>query len=202
MPPFQEARRARPLLLALLVAVGLPAAAAESYTVDPRHTFPVFEISHYGFSTIRGNFRKTRGSITLDREARTGTADITIDTAGINTGLEQFDGVLKGDGYFDAANHPEIRFVARRMEFDGDRPSRIPGELTLRGVTKPVTLTVSSFKCGVHPTNKAPLCGADAEARIQRSEWGMTRALPGVPDDVRLLIQVEALLNQPGTAGQ
>lgn len=185
------------LVAAALAAVAPQVLAAERYTVDPRHTFPSFEISHYGFSTIRGNFRKTRGHIVLDREARSGAADITIDAASINTGLEQFDAVLRGDGYFDTASHAEIRFTAKHIEFDGETPVRVPGELTMRGLTRPVTLALGSFKCGHHPTTKAPLCGADAEAKIKRSEWGLTRALPGVPDEVRLLIQVEAFRDAP-----
>lgn len=181
-------------LLAAGLAAPLPAAAEEErYAIDPAHTFPSFEVRHLGVSIQRGRFNRTRGTITLDREARTGTVQISIDPDSVDTGGAQLEAVLRSDQYFDTEQFPVAEFRARHIEFDGDRPARIPGELTLRGVTRPLTLVVTSFACAVQPIFRRPVCGADATATVRRSEFGMTRHLGLVGDEVRLLIQVEAV---------
>jgi polyisoprenoid-binding protein YceI len=180
-------------LFALLVAaVGAPAYAADSYTVDPRHTWPQYEIMHLGFSTQRGRFNETAGKIMLDRAAKTGSVSIVIKTASLDSGFEKWDEHLKSEDFFNAAKHPEMTFNADKIVFDGDKPASIPGQFTLLGVTRPVTLTVTYFACGPHPVNKKDMCGADANATIKRSEFGMTKYLPAVGDEVRLVINVEA----------
>lgn len=174
----------------------LPAAAyAEDYTVDTRHTFPSFEVNHMGLSTQRGRFNATSGKITLDRAAKTGSVYIEIDAKTVNTGLEELEKHLKGEDFFNVEKHPRISFASSRVVFEEDRPSAVHGDLTLLGVTRPVTLSLSAFDCRVHPMNKKYVCGADAAATIKRSEFGMDYAIPAVSDEVKLFIQIEAFKN-------
>jgi len=181
------------ILATLAAAAAFPALAApESYSVDSRHTFPSFEVNHLGFSTQRGRFNKTTGKITLDREAKTGTVEIEIDAASVDTGLDKLEEHLVGEDFFDVAKHPTLTFKSRSMTFNGDKPASVAGDFTMLGVTKPVTLTINAFNCGVHPINKKNVCGADASATLKRSEFGMTKYVPGVSDEVKLHIQVEA----------
>ena len=174
----------------------LPAAVyAEDYTVDARHTFPSFEVNHMGLSTQRGRFNATSGKITLDRAAKTGSVYIEIDAKTVNTGLEELEKHLKGEDFFNVEKYPRISFASSRVVFEEDRPSVVHGDLTLLGVTRPVTLSLSAFNCRVHPMNKKYVCGADAAATIKRSEFGMDYAIPAVSDEVKLFIQIEAVKN-------
>lgn len=170
-------------------------AFAEDYTVDPRHSFPSFEVNHMGLSTQRGRFNVTGGKITLDRSAKTGEVFIEIDSKSVNTGLEELEKHLKGEDFFNVEKHPRITFKSTRVDFDEDRPKAVHGDLTLLGVTRPVVLSISSFNCRVHPMNKKYVCGADASATIKRSEFGMSYAVPAVSDEVKLFIQIEAFKN-------
>lgn len=182
-------------LLAVVLGVLLtaPAFAADSYTIDPSHTHPSYEISHMGFSVQRGRFDSVHGKLTLDRAAKTGTADVTIDVASISTGVPKLDEHLKSEDFFNVAKFPTLTFKASRMGFQGDKVVSIPGELTLLGVTKPVTLAVERFVCGPHPMLKREDCGAEATATIRRTDFGMTKYVPLVGDEVKLIINVEAL---------
>jgi polyisoprenoid-binding protein YceI len=183
----------RAVLCAIAAATSVSATAApESFTVDPRHTFPSFEVSHLGFSTQRGRFDKTSGKISLDRAAQKGSIEIVVDTTSVDTGLDKLEEHLRGEDFFNVAKYPTMTFKSNAIKFKGDVPVAAEGELTLLGVTRPVTLTISSFACGVHPVSKKDTCGADASAAIQRSDFGMKYALPAVGDTVKLLIQVEA----------
>lgn len=188
-------RQGFPIALAIFAsaALALPAAAAETYTIDPRHTFPGFEVSHLGISTQRGRFNRTRGQIALDRAAKSGWVLIEVDPASVDTGDAQLEAILRSETFFDADTHRYVYFRSTGMEFDGERLARVPGELTLLGVTRPLTLTVQSLSCGVNPVNKKETCGADVTATLRRSEFGMSRHIPAVGDEVRLLIQVEAV---------
>ncbi len=188
-------RQGFPIALAIFAsaALALPAAAAETYTIDPRHTFPGFEVSHLGISTQRGRFNRTRGQIALDRAAKSGWVLIEVDPASVDTGDAQLEAILRSETFFDADTHRYVYFRSTGMEFDGERLARVPGELTLLGVTRPLTLTVQSLNCGVSPVNKKETCGADVTATLRRSEFGMSRHIPAVGDEVRLLIQVEAV---------
>ncbi len=180
-------------LFAILAAtVAAPALAAESYTVDPRHTFPSFEVNHLGFSTQRGRFNKTSGRIVLDRQAKSGSVDIVIEAASVDSGLDKLEEHMRGEDFFNVEKFPTLAFKSRAVKFSGDKPSAVEGDFTLLGVTRPVTLTITAFNCGVHPINKKDVCGADAMAVIKRSEFGMTKYVPGVSDEVKLFIQVEA----------
>ena len=174
------------------LALTAPAFAADSYTADPTHTYPSFEINHLGFSTTRGSFEKSQGKITLDPAAKSGSIDITVDTASISTGLAKRDDHLRGEDFFNVAKFPTMTFKASKLRFSGDKLVGADGDLTLLGVTKPVSLTIDSFVCGNHPMNKKPLCGANATTTIKRSEWGMKAYVPAVSDEVKIAIQIEA----------
>lgn len=166
---------------------------ADSYTIDPRHTFPSFEISHYGFSLQRGRFNKLSGTLELDTGAKKGSVEITIDTTSIDMGFEDWNKHMRGERFFQTDKFPQARFLARDFTFDPDKPTPVSGELTLLGVTRKVVLNVSQWRCAKHPMLPRQLCGADLETTIKRSDFGMNANLPGIGDDVRISIPVEAL---------
>ncbi len=168
-------------------------AAPESYTLDSRHTFPVFEVSHLGYSIQRGRFNKTTGTFSLDRAAKAGTIAIDIDVASINMGIEKWDQQMKSENFFNAAKFPSITYKSTELAFDGDRVVAADGELTLLGVTKPVKATIADFVCKAHPMLKKEVCGGNVTASIKRSEFGMSYGLPGIGDDIKLVIPVEAI---------
>jgi polyisoprenoid-binding protein YceI len=183
----------RALAAAVFAAFALPAAAApETYTIDSRHTFPSFEVMHFGMSVQRGSFNKTSGKINVDREAKTGSVDVTIDAASVSTNEPKLGDHLRNQDFFNATAHPSITFRGTKFNFDGDKVKSVDGELTMLGVTKPVTLTAQHFNCGNHPMNKKSMCGAEFTTTIKRSDWGMKYAVPAVADDVLLRINVEA----------
>ncbi len=178
----------------VLAALGSAPARGASYGIDPTHTFANFEVGHMGTSTLRGRFDKKEGLVQFDRTARTGSVDINIDVGSINTGVEALNQHLLSEDFFDAAKFPTARFVSSKFSFSGDKVTQVAGTLTLLGKTLPVTLKATQFNCYLNPLFKREVCGGDFETTIQRSQWGMGwgRDL-GVPDAVRLLVQVEAI---------
>lgn len=184
-------------IVAILVpaALALPAFAADTYTVDPGHTYPSFEINHLGFSTMRGTFDATRGTIFLDPAGRSGSIEITIDAASLDTGHAKRDEHLRNEEFFNVARFPTLTYKASHLRFNGEKLVGAEGELTLLGVAKPVSLQVTSFNCGAHPMTKKQVCGANATATIQRSQFGMTAYVPAVGDEVKISIEVEAVRN-------
>jgi polyisoprenoid-binding protein YceI len=200
--PIHQGENAMPVMkwmFAAAIIAGAPvsAVAADSYTIDPNHTHPSFEFSHMGISVWRGKFDRTRGKITLDRAARTGTADIVIDTASINFGLDAMDEKARSDDFFDAARFPSATYKGR-LEFAGDRPASVDGQVTIRGITRPVKLTLNLFNCILHPMLKKEVCGADAEGDLNWSEYGMKMSQYGQGEAgrVHLRIQVEAIRDE------
>jgi polyisoprenoid-binding protein YceI len=177
----------------ITAAFALPAAAADSYSVDPSHTYPNFEINHLGFSTMHGRFGTTTGKIVLDPAAKGGSIDITIDATSIDTGHAKRDTHLKSDEFFNVGKFPSLTYKAIKLKFNGDKLAGADGELTLLGVTKPVSLAVTAFNCGPHPMNKKQMCGANATATIKRSEFGLSAYVPAVGDEVKISIEVEAV---------
>jgi polyisoprenoid-binding protein YceI len=179
---------------AAITAVSAPASAqSTTYSVEPTHTFVMWEAKHFGTSTSRGRFDKKAGSITIDRAAKTGKAEITIDMKSMSTGVAPFDKHLIGDDFFAAEKFPEAKFVGNNFKFDGDKVVEVAGTLTMRGKTNPVTLKGSGFNCYDNPYVKRQVCGGDFETTITRSQYDMTYGLPGIPDNIRLLIQIEAI---------
>jgi len=152
-------------LLAAAAAFSTAALAApETYVIEGTHTMPTFSYSHFGYSTQTSRFDKTTGSITLDKAARTGSVDVTIDTTSVNTSYPLFNQHIQGEDFFDTAKYPTITYKSTKVNFDGDKPATIEGNLTVKGITKPVTLTVTSFHCMPHPMLKKDACGANATA--------------------------------------
>jgi polyisoprenoid-binding protein YceI len=182
-------------VLAVSVALPLSALAADSYTIDSNHTFPHFSINHLGFSTLQGRFDKTSGTVTLDRAAKTGSVEISIESASISTGFSKRDDHLKSPDFFNAVEFPAITYKSTAMHFKGNTPASVEGNLTILGVTKPVTLTIDAFNCGTNPMSKKDECGAGASAQIKRSDFGVKFGLPAVGDDVKLVFEIEAIKN-------
>jgi polyisoprenoid-binding protein YceI len=184
-------------LIAALVAVSAvsTAFAADTYAIDPNHTYPSFEADHFGgLSTWRGKFDKTTGSIVLDRAAKTGSLDITIDANSLDFGHEKMNTHAKSADMFDVAKFPTAHYKSKSITFNGDVPATVNGELTLHGVTKPVVLTINKFKCVMHPMLKREVCGADASASFNRADFGVDYGVKmGFNPETKLAIQVEAV---------
>lgn len=181
------------IALALVGTSATSFAATDTYVIDATHTVPRFEYNHFGLSNQAHRFDKTSGKITLDRAAKTGSVDVVIDAKSVNTGYEVFDGHLRGDGFFDAEKFATITFKSTGVKFDGDKVSSVDGNLTIKGITKPVTLTVTNFVAQQHPMMKKDAVGANATAKIKRSDFGLGKFAPNVSDEVTLSIAVEAI---------
>ena len=181
-------------LAALLIAslAGTPARAADTYKVDADHTYPSLETTHMGVSTFRGKFNHTTGTITLDRAARTGTVDIQVDTASIDMGHDKVNEHLRSKDFLNVDKYPTATYKGT-VKFEGDTPASVDGELTLLGVTRPVTLKINHFTCIQHPFYKTEDCGADALAEFDRSDFGVTYGVEYGGGKILLRIQVEAL---------
>jgi polyisoprenoid-binding protein YceI len=182
-------------LFVAAIATSASVFAADTYTIEPNHTYPSFEADHFGgLSTWRGKFTKSSGSITLDRAAKSGSVDITIDPGSIDFGNAKLNEHVMSEEMFDVAKYPKATYKASSIQFKGDKPAVVNGELTLHGVTRPVKLVIDSFKCMPHPMFKREVCGANAVATFSRSDFGIdygTRM--GFSPEVKLAIQVEAL---------
>lgn len=184
------------LVAALLTTAALSStafAAPETYVIDGSHTFPRFEYSHFGYSVQMSRFDKTSGTITLDRAAKTGSLDVAIDMKSVNTGSPLFNGHIQGEDFLDTGKFPTATFKSSSVKFDGDKLASIDGNLTIKGVTKPVTLTVTAFHCMPHPMTKKDACGANATTKIKRTEFNAGKYAPNVGDEVTLTIAVEAM---------
>jgi polyisoprenoid-binding protein YceI len=187
----------RQIVFVAACAVATAAAAAPAtYKIDPEHTHPSFEADHFGgMSVWRGKLTASNGTVVIDREAKTGTVDIVIDMNSIDFGLEKLETHVKsGDaGMLDTAKFPTATYKGKLAKFKDGAPTEVQGELTLHGVTKPVTLTIRSFKCMAHPMKKKEFCGADAITTINREDFGIGWGKAfGFGMDVKLAIQVEA----------
>ena len=183
-------------LIAMGVLLAAPAAAApETYVIDMPHSFTNFEVGYLGVTSIRGRFNKTSGTITLDRVGKTGSIEAEIDVATIDTGYARRDELLRTENYFNPSQFPNMTFRSKNLRFSGDNLVGADGELTLLGVTRPVSLELVSLKCITHPTNKRETCGAVASGSLRRSEFGMTRASGSIGDDIRISINIFAFKN-------
>jgi len=179
------------LALVSVSALGAPT----SYTIDPDHTHPSFEVDHFGgVSTWRGTFKRTTGSIQLDAAAKAGTVDVVIDTASIDFAHDKLNAEASGPEMLDVAKYPTAEYKGQFADFANGSPKTISGQLTLHGVTKPVTLTINSFKCIENPIIKKHVCGADASGSFNRAEFGVNYGQQmGFKQDVLLRIQVEGI---------
>jgi polyisoprenoid-binding protein YceI len=186
-------RAASVALLALVT--GSAIAAPVTYNVDPNHTYPSFQADHFGgLSNWRGKFNKSSGTIVLDKEKGTGKVDIIVDVASINFGMPKLDEHAKSPEIFDAAKYPTATYKGTLAKFKDGAPTEVDGEFTLHGVTKPLTLTINSFKCMVNPMSNKEVCGADASATFNRSDFGVSYGDKfGFKQEVKLQIQVEGI---------
>ena len=182
--------------IATLIAAFLSTAAyaaPETYMIEPSHSMPRFEYSHFGYSIQLSRFDKISGTITLDRAKKTGAVDVTIDAKSVNTGSALFNEHIQAADFFDTEMFPTITYKSSKVKFDGDKVVAVEGNLTIKDITKPVTLTVNSFLCMPHPMVKKEACGVTATTKVKRSDFGMGKNVPYVGDEVTLTIPVEAI---------
>jgi polyisoprenoid-binding protein YceI len=185
---------------ALALALPLAATAApESYTIDPVHSFPHFAVDHLGVTTIWGRFDRMAGKFTIDRAANKGALELAIDVASVSTGdndrgarPRSRDEHLRGADFFNVAEFPRMTFKASDVKFDGDVPTEVAGELTLLGVTRPLTLKLERWACRDHPFNKKPMCGGTASVTLKRTDFGMKYGVPAIGDEIRVVVGFEA----------
>jgi polyisoprenoid-binding protein YceI len=180
---------------ALASVASFGASAADTYLLDPNHTYPSFEADHLGgLSVWRGKFTKSSGTVTLDRAAKTGTVDVTVDPASVETGNPKLDEHLESDAFFDVTKYPSVTYKGTDIKFDGDKPVEVIGSLTMHGVTKPLNLTIESFKCMQHPVLKREVCGVEASAQFNRADYGMDFGTKyGFSMETKLHIQSEGI---------
>ena len=177
----------------LLAAASLPAAAAESYAIDARHSQVVFGYTHFGFSKQTGMLRQVSGDVFYDpADPAKSSVTGTIPLEALDTGVPDLDKDLKSPGFFDVAQFQAATFRSTRVEKTGPDALSVTGDLNLHGVTKPVTLAVKVLKVGEHPMKKVPMLGFDATATIKRSDFGIDRLVPAVSDEIELHVAVEA----------
>jgi polyisoprenoid-binding protein YceI len=188
-------KNARALLWILMIggAAGMARAAPQEFAIDPDNTHVHWEIRHFGTSTSRGRFDAISGAITLDREAHSGSASITIATGSISTGFAPFDGLLRGPYLLATSEYPSAYFVAQRFAFDGDRLVSVTGDFTLRGTSRTLTLKALRFACRNDTEPVREVCGGDFETEFRRSAFDITHSLPFVADTVRVVVQIEAV---------
>jgi polyisoprenoid-binding protein YceI len=199
--PIMTGQLAVAILVFALATFAGRAAAEDSYTLDPVHSQPRYEIQHMkGLTTQTGIFSKLSGKVTLDRAAKKGAIDVTIDTTSIRThDSSRLDAIVKGEQYFNVEKYPTMSFKSANLQFDGDKVVGAEGELTMIGVTKPVSLKVTNFVCGDNPFNKKPMCGGEVSTTIKRSEWGMKAGIPNSSsDEAKITIPIEAYLDGTG----
>ena len=184
----------RYFFIPLLATLSSPVfAAPATYIIDNNHTYPRFSYSHFGFSTQESRFDKTSGTIVIDPEAKTAAINVSIATNSVDTGYALFNEHIQNQDYFDTAKYPTMTFTSTKANFDGDNISSVEGDLTIKGITKPVTLTVTSFKCMPHPMHKKDACGANAAGTVKRSDFNMGKYAPNDGDEITLSIAVEAV---------
>jgi polyisoprenoid-binding protein YceI len=178
--------------IAALASAGVFAAPV-TYILDPTHTYPSFEADHMGgLSVWRGKFTKSSGKVVYDKAAKSGSIDVTVDMSSVDFGMPKLDEHAKGPELFDVAKFPTATFSGKFTKFNGDSPAEAEGTLTMHGVTKPLTLKINSFLCKLNPMSKKEVCGADAAATFNRSDFGVSFGDKyGFKQEVKLQIQVE-----------
>jgi polyisoprenoid-binding protein YceI len=167
-------------------------AAPVTYVVDTNHTLPRFSYNHLGYSTQLSRFDKTTGKVVYDADAETGSVDVTIDMKSVDTGNPMFNEHIQGADFLDTATYPTATFKSTMVKFAHGQPATIDGNLTIKGVTRPVTLTVTSFQHMMHPMLRKDAIGANAATTIKRSDFNAGKYAPLVGDDVTITIPLEA----------
>lgn len=164
--------------------------AADTYTIDPDHTYVTFAVSHLGMSTMHGRINSTGGSFTLDMDAKTGSITVDLDPASIDTGQQKRDDHLRSPDFLNVVEFPEAGFASSSVSLT-DTGGTVEGNLTLLGQSKPVTLTITGWNCGDHPFSKKPMCGFDAQTTIKRSDWGVNYGIPAIGEELTLFVELE-----------
>jgi polyisoprenoid-binding protein YceI len=182
------------LVSGMALMAGTALAEPATYTIDPGHTYPAFEADHMGgLSLWRGKFNTSAGTLKMDRAAKTGEINITVNMASINFGHPRMDEHARSAEIFDVAKFPTATYKGKLTKWNGDSPTEVEGELTMHGVTKPVKLTLNSFMCKPNPMTRKEVCGADAAGTLNRADFGVDYGKAfGFKMDVKLLISVEA----------
>jgi polyisoprenoid-binding protein YceI len=181
------------IAIASTLAAGAVSAAPVTFNLDPSHSFSRFSYNHMGMSTQLSRFDSSTGTVVLDKAAKTGSVDVVIDMKSVNTGSTLFNGHIQGEDFLDTAKFPTATFKSTKVVFEGDKPTAVDGNLTIKGITKPVTLKVTSFVNTEHPMMKKDAIGADAVVVIKRSDFNASKYVPYVGDDVTITISVEAI---------
>jgi len=169
------------------------AGAADTYAIDPSHTFPRFSYNHLGLSTQQSRFNNTTGTVSFDKAAKTGAVDVLIDMKAVDTGFAAFNSHIQGEDFLDTAKFPTATFKSTKVVFEGDKPASVEGNLTIKGITKPVTLKINNFVSTVHPMMKKDVVAADAVTTIKRTEFNAGKFAPYVGDEVTISIAIEAI---------
>lgn len=190
---MQKLSKLSAALILAAVAAAPAMAAPETFVADSTHTFSRFSYSHFGYSTQLSRFNKNSGKVVFDKVAKTGSVDIVIDTKSVDTGADVFNEHIQGEDFLDTAKYPTATFKSTKVIFEGDKPAKVEGNLTLKGVTKPVTLTVTSFQAMPHPMLKKDAIGANAFTVVKRSEFNAGKYAPYVGDEVRIDVAIEAI---------
>ena len=180
------------IILAALATMPLNAVIAADYAIDPGHTYVSFAVNHLGFSTMRGKFDRQSGSMQFDPGAKKASVMIEIDATSIDTGHDKRDAHLQSPDFLNAVENPTITFKSTAVTWSGSVLATVTGDLTILGVSKPVTLTVTSMNCGPHPFSKKETCGFDATASIKRTDYGVNYGMPAIGEVLDLQIEVEA----------
>jgi polyisoprenoid-binding protein YceI len=180
----------------VLAATGEKVPSAEKYDIDPSHSGVVFGWNHFGFSNPTARFDEIEGSVLLDKADLTKSSiSVTLPLQGLDTGVSKLDEELKSPEFFDAAKYPAITFRSTKVEKTGENGLKVTGELTVHGVTKVVTLDAKVNKIGIFEIPgviKAPAAGFDATTIIKRSDFGVTKYLPVVSDEIPVRITLDA----------
>jgi len=184
--------------LACSVAAGIlsgMAQAAEQFRIDSNHTFVHFAVVHTGVSSVRGRFNVPKGTASLDTAKQEATVNVEIDARSLDTGVKQLDGILIGESFFDVGKFRTATFSGRAVRFADGVPTEFEGNLTVKGVTRPVQLKAEHFVCQQVTVLvvKHYVCGGDLTATLKRSDFGLSKYLSMVSDEVRLTISVEAI---------
>jgi polyisoprenoid-binding protein YceI len=181
-------------LLAGLLAAACTAgpAYADTYTIDPEYTIPSFEVGHLGFTHQRGRFNKTEGKVVLDLAARTGSVEFTVHTTSLDMGSHAWTVHVSSEGLLNVANYPTMTFRSEHLLFDDGKVVGAEGQFTLLGVTRPLKVEIEHFACAENPLNKKHMCAGDVEAKIKRSDYGMTKFIPTVSDEIEISVPIEA----------
>lgn len=178
---------------ALLTVASFANAQEAIYDVEPTHAFVHFDALHAQTSTNRGRFDTVEGSIMLDRQNQRGSVDIIVHPGSVNTGVDSYNDHLRNQDFLHVDAFPTVTFKSTNITFENDQPKTVAGTLTLLGKEQPVTLNALRFNCYDSPRAKAEVCGGDFETTLMRSEFGMDYGLPGIPDQIDIFIQIEAI---------